>query len=148
ETDTLLYRVDPITINRVCGAMQQARQVNGEYVGVPRTLHNSQILRLLGLPVLPVMEGYDWPAAPGIKPWATQKLAANFMVLHPRCFNLSDMSVGKTMSALWAADWLMRQHTPGSFRALIVCPLSIMQRVWSDAIFRNLLNKRSSVILY
>lgn len=150
KNDVLLYRGAPLELERVTTAVQQARRLNGEYVAVPRTLHNSQLLRHLGFPVVPVMtdETYDWPAAPGIKPWATQKLAANFMALHPRCFNLSDMGVGKTLSALWAADYLMKQHTPGTFRALIVCPLSIMQRVWGDAIFKNFLNRRSFVILY
>jgi SNF2 family DNA or RNA helicase len=115
-------------------------------VAVPRTLRNSQVLRWLGHPVMPIMDGYDWPHAPGIKPYESQKLAANFMVLHPRCFNLSDMGVGKTLATLWAADWLMKQQ-PG-LKALIVCPLSIMQRVWADAIFKNFLNRRTFAILH
>lgn len=119
---------------------------SGLAIGVPRTLRNSQVLRWLGHPVLPVMDDYDWPHAPGIKPYESQKIAANFMILHPRCFNLSDMGVGKTLATLWAADWLMKQ-TPG-MKALIVCPLSIMQRVWADAIFKNFLNRRTFQILH
>lgn len=126
----------------------EARPLNGQYIGVPRTLHNSQLLRWFNFPVMPVMENYTWPHAPGITPYESQKIAANFMVLHPRCFNLSDMGVGKTLATLWAADWLMKQHAPGTFRALIVCPLSIMQRVWGDAIFKNFLSNRKYVILY
>jgi SNF2 family DNA or RNA helicase len=125
----------------------QAKPLNGAYVSVPRTLHNSQLLRHLNFPVAPIMDGYDWPAAPGIRPWESQKLASNFMVLHPRCFNLSDMGVGKTYSALWAADWLMRHHTL-PFRCLIVCPLSIIERVWSDAIFKLFLGTRTFEILH
>jgi SNF2 family DNA or RNA helicase len=125
-----------------------AKPINGAYVAVPRNLRNLQTLRHFGIPVTPIMDGYDWPASPGIRPWETQKLAANFLVLHPRCFNLSDMGVGKTLSALWAADWLMRHHTPGTCRALIVAPLSILQSVWANAIFRNFLGRRSYDILY
>ena len=104
------------------------------------------MLRWLGHPVTPIIQDYDWPHAPGIKPYESQKLAANFMVLHPRCFNLSDMGVGKTLATLWASDWLMKQN-PG-MKALIVCPLSIMQRVWADAIWKNFLNRRTFQILH
>ncbi len=124
----------------------EAREFNGSSIAVPRSLRASQVLRWLGHPVVPVMDGYAWPHAPGITPYASQKVAANFMVLHPRCFNLSDMGVGKTLATLWAADWLMLQN-PG-MRALIVCPLSIMQRVWADAIFKNFLNRRTFQILH
>jgi SNF2 family DNA or RNA helicase len=89
---------------------------------------------------------YDWPAAPTIKPWAVQKAAANFMVCNPRCFNFSDMGSGKTLSTLWAADFLMRQGTIK--RALIICPLSIMERVWGDAIFKNFFGKRTYEVIY
>lgn len=126
--------------------IQEARPLNGQYVGVPRTLRTCQILRWFNFPVPPIMEGYSWPASPGITPYESQKLAANFMVLHPRCFNLSDMGVGKTLATLWAADWLMQQHR--GFHALIVCPLSIMQRVWGDAIFKNFLSNRTYKVLY
>lgn len=42
----------------------------------------------------------------------------------------------------------MRQHPSGAFKALIVCPISIMQRVWADAIFKAFLGKRSCIILH
>jgi SNF2 family DNA or RNA helicase len=125
----------------------EARAFNGSSVGVPRTLRNSQVLRWLGHPVVPVIDSsYDWPHAPGINPYDSQKVTSNFLVLHPRCFCLSDMGVGKTLATLWAADWLMKQHA--GMKALIVCPLSIMQRVWGDAIFKNFLNKRTFAILH
>ena len=128
---------------------QGAKQLNGSYVAVPRTLRNSQILRWLNYPVAPIMSEYDWPRSPAIEhPYESQKLAANFCVLHPRCLNLSDMGVGKTMATLWAADWLMRQHPPGTFRAIIVAPLSILERVWANAIFTNFLGHRTFEILY
>lgn len=168
--------------------LPQAKSISGSpanggqgLIAIPRTLQACQTLRWLNYPVPPVITdaNYDWPAAPGVKPWESQKLAANFMALHPRCFNLSDMGVGKTYSTLWAADWLMKQHEQNKctncggvgcagpdndyegascdvcdgtgaerFRALIVCPLSIMQRVWSDAIFKLFLGHRKIEILY
>lgn len=134
----------------ICAQLQQAipeaREINGKYIALPYTLCNAQVLRLFNFPVPQVMDKYDWPRHPSIKePYESQKLVANFMVLHPRSFNLSDMGVGKTLTALWAADFLMRGL---KCKALIVCPLSIMQRVWSDAIFRHFLNRRNCELLY
>lgn len=123
-------------------------QLNGSYVAVPQTLRNSQILRYVNYPVAPIITDYDWPIEPGKTPLAHQKLMANFCVLHPKCFNLSDMGSMKTAASLWAADWLMRQHPDGTFRALIVAPLSILERVWANAIFKNFLSRRSFVILH
>jgi|HubBroStandDraft_2_1064218.scaffolds.fasta_scaffold00003_22 SNF2 family DNA or RNA helicase len=132
-------------------AMPEARALPAAGgVAVPRTLRSSQVLRHFGYPVPPIMSEYDWPAEPGIHPYETQKLAANFMVLHPKCFNLSDMGTGKTLSTLWACDWLMLQaaKVDKPFRVLIVCPLSIMQRVWADAIFKHFLSRRTLAILH
>lgn len=128
----------------------ESRAINGQHIAVPFNLQNAQTLRWLQFPIPPVItdENYDWPRPPGITPYESQKITANFMVAHPRCFNLSDMGVGKTNAILWGSDWLMRQHPPGTFRALIVCPLSIMERVWADAIFKNFLGRRKFAILY
>src|ERR1700722_159102 len=128
----------------------EARPLNSGYVAVPATLQNSQVLRWLNHPVAPVITdaNYDWPIEPGRKPLVHQKVTANFAVLHPKCYVLSDMGTMKTLSILWAADWAMKQHPEGTFRALIVAPLSILERVWARALFSNLLGRRSFEILY
>src|SRR5260370_32892750 len=82
----------------------KARPINGEHVAVPINLFNLQLLRRLEVPVVPIIQDYDWPHAPGITPLAHQKMMANFMVLHPYSFNLSDMGTMKTLSTLWACD--------------------------------------------
>lgn len=144
-TNTIVYKGDP---GELAAAIPELKQINGHFA-VPRNLRNLQVLRYLNYPVTPIMDGYEWPRHPGIKnPYESQMMAANFMVLHRRCFNLSDMGVGKTLTTLWAADWLMRQYERGSFRALIVAPLSILQRVWADAIVKNFLSKRTFAILH
>src|SRR5262245_38647876 len=141
--NVILYpRIHPF----VAQAIPDARQVNGSWLAVPRTLQNLQTLRHYDQPVPPVMDDYDWPIEPGRRPWEKQVLAANFMVLHPRSFNLSDMGTGKSMTALWAADWLMRRY-PGT-RALIVAPLSTLETVWANALFRNFLSRRKFEILH
>jgi SNF2 family DNA or RNA helicase len=143
----LIYeRPSPLVLEHTQGA----KQINGSYVAVPGTLRNSQILRWLNYPVAPIITdaNYDWPIEPGKTPLAHQKIMANFGVLHPRMFNLSDMGTMKTLATLWAADFLMRQHPAGTFRVIIVAPLSILERVWANAIFTNFLGHRTFEILY
>ena len=142
----LVYRTDDP--GRILTNVEEARQVNGHHVAVPVSLYNLQLLRWLDLPVVPVMASYGWPHAPGITPLEHQKLGANFMVLHPRCFNLSDMGTMKTLTTLWAADYIMDQYPKGECRGLIVAPLSILQRVWGDAIFKHFLGKRTYQIIH
>lgn len=59
---------------------------------------------------------------------------------------LCNHNTGKTLATLWAADWLMQHHK--DFRALIVAPLSILQTVWANAIFKNFLSRRSVDVLH
>lgn len=144
--DLLIY---PTHSPLVLSALPDARQHNG-YLVVPRSLRNSQVLRYYNYPTPPVItdDNYDWPIEPGRTPLRHQKIYANFAALHRRMFNLGDMGTMKTLSTLWTADWLMLQHPPGTFRALIVAPLSALDRVWSKEIFRNFLGRRSFEILH
>lgn len=156
--DLLVYRpATPMHADGILRHIPNARQINppnggssGSVVAMRRTLRNAQVMRWLNYPVVPVIDdaNYDWPIEPGRKPLAHQKLYANFQVLNPRCFNLGDPGTMKTLSSLWAADWLMRQHPAGKFRCLIVCPLTIIDTGWATAIFKNFLNRRSIEILH
>ena len=130
--------------------LPEARYVGDALFGVKRTLRNCQILRHLNFPVPPIItdESYDFPIAPGLKPLETQRLMANFSVLHPRMFNLSDPGTMKTLSSLWAADFLMRMYPPGTFRCLIVGTLSTLDTTWAKEIFINFLNARTFEILH
>ena len=124
--------------------------INGSYFAVPNTLQNLQVMRWHQYEVPEVITDatYDFPLAPPFKALPHQRVMANFSVLHRRMFNLSDMGTMKTISTLWAADFLMRQHEPGTFRAVIVAPLSTLDRVWASAIFRNFLGRRTFEILH
>lgn len=126
----------------------EAVRVNGSFVAVPQTLRNSQVLRWLGYPVAPIVTDYDWPIGPGKVPGPHQKLMTNFQLLHPKCFNLSDPGTQKTLPALWAADWLMQQFPKGKCRCLIVGPLNVIETVWVDEIWSNLLGRRTFEVLY
>jgi SNF2 family DNA or RNA helicase len=148
----LIYRnTSQFLTDQLRQAIPEAREVNGSYLAVPRNLHTCQVLRHFQFPVPPVLtdQNYSWPRHPSIgHPYESQKLTTNFMILHPRCFVLSSMGTGKTLSTLWAADAVMRMHKPGTCRALIICPLSIMQRVWSDGVFKHFLGARTIEVLH
>lgn len=126
------------------------KPINGSYFAVPKTLTNLQTLRWYNFEVPEVISeaNYDFPIQPGFKPLPHQKVMANFSVLHRRMFNLSDMGTMKTISTLWAADYLMQQHPKGEFRAIVVAPLSTLDRVWASAIFKNFLGRRTYEILH
>jgi len=142
QTNTIVYDVPDV--GKITSVVQEARHIQNGYVAVPNTLHNCQLMRWLGFTVPEPMVDYDWPGR--FRPFIAQRTTANFLAVHPRAFVLSDMGTGKTLAALWAADYIMQRSN--SFRCLIVAPLSTLQRVWADAVFQNFLNRRSCVVLH
>lgn len=143
----VIYQGDPGVLPQY---IPDLKRINGSYFAVPKTLPNLQVMRFYNWEVPEVVtdQNYDWPAEPGRRPWAHQRTMTNFMALHRRCFVLSDMGTGKTNSVLWAADHLMKQHPKGKFRAVIIAPLSTLDRVWASAIFKNFLGRRTFEILH
>jgi len=74
---------------------------------------------------------YDWPGR--YTPFEHQKTTASFLTMNPRAFCFNEQGTGKTASAIWAADFLMKQGKIK--RALIICPLSIMDSAWRTDLF-------------
>ncbi len=148
ETNVLIYETqDP----RILKCATGAQLINGSYTGVPVTLENLQVLRVLGYPVIRPLDQYDWPRSPFIKnPFHAQTETSNFLAVHPRACVLSDMGTGKTLASLWAADALMRDAEARGdvFRTLVVAPLSTLSTVWMDAIFGHFMSRRKAVILH
>ena len=112
-------------------------------VAVEFTPDSVQLLRNLGFnPPSALMADYSWPGK--YVPFAHQKTMAEFWVANKRGFNLSDPGTGKTNSVLWAADYLMRK---GIIRkALVLAPLSTIERVWQQDIFDVLMHRRCAVV--
>jgi len=113
-------------------------------LAVPHRLEETQMLRNMGLQVpSPIGYHYHWPGR--FTPYLHQREQAGFLTLHRRAFCLSEIGVGKTLSALWAADYAMSEGLLQ--RALILAPLSTLERVWADEIFINLPH-RNFVVLH
>jgi SNF2 family DNA or RNA helicase len=131
--------------DRIISSVPDAVRLHNGYVACPAILYNLQLLRYLGFPTIQPMDiSYDWPGR--YVPFSAQRITANFLAVHPRAFVLNDMGTGKTLAALWAADFVMRAN-PG-VRCLVVAPLSTLERVWADAIFQNFLGRRKVVVLH
>jgi SNF2 family DNA or RNA helicase len=112
-------------------------------VVLPHKLDEVKILNNLGIKApSPILHYYDWPG--NFTPYAHQKNTAAFLTLHQRCLVLNEIGTGKTQSALWAADYLMKHGKVK--KVLIVSPLSTLERVWADAIFTGFVHRRFSVL--
>lgn len=108
-------------------------------------LDEARVLRNLGVRNVPspIFGRYDWPGR--FKPMKHQKETASFLTLHRRAFVLSEPGTGKTLSALWAADYLMKR---GEIRrVLVLCPLSIMHSAWMQDLGNSIIH-RSAVVAH
>jgi len=119
---------------------------NGTYeVLVHWGLEETQVLRNLGVKDVPspITRRYNWPGK--YKPMAHQMQTAEFLTLHRKAFVFSEPGTGKTLSALWAADYLMSiKHVR---RVLILCPLSIMHSAWLGDLSNSIIH-RSAVVAH
>ena len=76
----------------------------------------------------PIEKRYDWPGQH--KPFEHQKSTAAFLTKNRRAFCFNEQGTGKTASAIWASDFLIKQGRIK--RVLVICPLSIMDSAWRN----------------
>jgi hypothetical protein len=109
---------------------------------VPHTPEVWGNLRSKGLLLAPPMGSYPWPGV--FEPMSHQRLTVQFLVQHEKAFCLNGLRTGKTISALWAADFLRRAGLVR--RVLIVAPLFICDIVWERAIFQSFPKDRAVLV--
>jgi SNF2 family DNA or RNA helicase len=121
------------------------RADGGYDVAVYWGLDEARVLRNLGVKDVPspITRRYDWPGR--YKPMKHQIETAAFLTMYRRAFVFSEPGTGKTLSALWAADYLMKLRKVR--RVLILCPLSIMHSAWMGDINNSVIH-RSAVIAH
>lgn len=120
---------------------------NGQ-VGMPHNLDHCIRLAAMGYaPPSPIEYYYDWPRDPTVyeKVFEHQKATAGFLTTNPRAYCLNGIGTMKTVTALWAADFLMQEGIITS--ALIVAPIESMERAWFDTVFFHI-RHRKAVILH
>ena len=112
-------------------------------VAIKHTVESTKVLRNIGIDApAPIEVQYSWPGK--YKPFAHQRVMAGFLTLNRRAFNLSEMGTAKTNAALWAADYLMKNGRVK--KALILSPLSTLDRVWKQDIFDTLMHRTCAII--
>jgi hypothetical protein len=134
---------------RIITVLPEAKLLTAQHVMVPHAMRAMQLMAHFGYPAYsPILTDYDWPRNPFKipQPFDHQRQAAAFKTLHPRCFDLSEMRTGKTLSSLWAWDFLMQQGIIK--KVLILSPLSTIYRVWENEITNHFLSRRSVQVLY
>lgn len=115
-------------------------------VQVKHGVDEVRILRNLGFDAPgPILYHFGWPKVRGKFDLRDhQRITADFIVQHPRCVVLNEMSTGKTASFIAACEYLLQ--TKQVKRALIVAPLSTLQRTWHDEVFRCTMHRKVGVV--
>ena len=109
---------------------------NGEqHVAVPYHTEEAMVMRNLGFSVpAPIRHYYDWPAR--FEPMEHQIETAAFLTTHKRCLCLNAPGTGKSISSIWAADYLITRGE--AKRVLIIAPLSTLKPVWGSELKNHL----------
>lgn len=108
-------------------------------------LDEVRVLRNMGFSKVPspITGRYNFPGR--YRPMAHQIETAAFFTLNRRCFCFNEPGTGKTLSALWAADYLMLQREVR--RVLVICPMSIMHSAWLGDISNSIIH-RSAIVAH
>lgn len=114
-----------------------------DYILLDWAMETCRILAALGLQLqTPMRMDYNWSGK--YDPYTHQLLTAEFFASNYRSFCFNDIGTGKTLSALWAADFLMQR---GEVRKVLICgTLSTLNRVWEDEIFTHFMHRKAVVL--
>lgn len=132
----------PRDINRITTLIPHAvplQHRGQQLLAVPHRVPEARMLNNIGIRVpSPIRYYYDWPGR--VTPFDAQRATAEFITLNPRVFILNDMGTGKTLSALWATDYLMTRKLIR--RVLVAAPLSTLNAPWVETIRGHFLHRR------
>ena len=132
----LLNLRDPDKVLTVIPTAQKISHGGRNLVVVPHKLDEVKVLRNLGMDApMPMRYYYNFPSGRGLTPFEHQYVTSDFLIANPKAFCLNDMGTGKTLSGLWAFDYLRQQGYVN--KMLVISPLSTLERTWGDEIFTN-----------
>lgn len=128
--------------NKVTKLVKKSRALPNNEVLVNWGINEAHTLKQLNINVPSPIEGkYDWPGQ--YKPYDHQRITASFFTLNRKAFCFNEQGTGKTASAIWASDFLMKQGKVN--RVLVICPLSIMDSAWRNDLFSFAMHRTVSV---
>ena len=117
---------------QVTAAIPESRELTGNKVVVKWGVNEAHTLKDLNINVpSPIQGRYNWPGQH--KPFKHQKTTSAFLTLNRKAFCFNEQGTGKTASAIWASDFLMKQGMIS--RVLVICPLSVMDSAWRNDLF-------------
>jgi len=118
--------------NRVTKSIVKSKVVRDNEVLVNWGIDEMHALRALSINVpSPIHGQYTWTGK--YDPFAHQKKTSAFLTMNKKSFCFNEQGTGKTASAIWAADFLLKQRKIK--RVLVICPLSIMDSAWREDLF-------------
>ena len=122
---------DPQTIT---AAIPTSRIIGTNEVLVKWGIDEAKVLRNLNIKNVPspILGKYEWTGRH--KPFAHQKTTSAFLTMNSKAFCFNEQGTGKTASAIWAADFLMKEGVIN--KVLVICPLSIMDSAWRADLFK------------
>lgn len=131
--DQRMYLPDDQRIKAICCNEWEYVGRGGKMIAVPHTVEVSRLCRNLGYQVpAPITHHYEWHTDP--VPFRIQKITAALMTMNPRAYVLNEMGTGKTRSAMYAIDYLIKEGVINN--VLIVAPLSTLSPVWDREVFQ------------
>lgn len=132
---------------RILQNIPSAFDLGGGNVGMPHDLDSCIRLAAMGYqPPTPIEYYYNWPRETSMvpQPFAHQPITAGFMISNPHAYCLNGIGTGKTLTAAWAADYLM--SIGAGKRAIIAAPLSSLERAWADTLFFHFRHRKAVVL--
>ena len=130
--------IKPANPDHICSLIPTARKVRYKehlLLAIPHRTEEMRLLRNLGFEgPAPITQYYHWPCFYD-HPLPHQIETAAFLTMNPRSYCLNGIGTMKTLSVLWAFDYLRREGLVK--KMLVVCPMSTMELTWVDEIFRN-----------
>lgn len=142
ETRSLILGPDPI-IRDVVPTAEDFDYKGKTLLRIPHRTEEALVLRNLGYAFEPpIRHYYDWPGR--FAPMAHQLETAGFLTSYRRALCLSSPGTGKTLSCLWAADYLLQEGVVK--KVAIVAPLSTLQVVWGKELMHHFPHRHFELI--
>lgn len=115
-----------------------------DLVVVPHALDETKVLNNLGFNIpSPVETYYNWPCRYP-RPMHAQVVTTGNLTLDTRHFVLNQIGTGKTLSVLWAFDYL--RSIGKATKMLVITPLSTMESVWVNEVWDHLPHLQTQVL--
>jgi SNF2 family DNA or RNA helicase len=146
ESRSLLLRLrNPSAVTNVLPFSRVVQHEGMDLTQVRFGLDEAVVLRNMGIDVpSPIRYFYDFPSRYPA-PFDHQVTTSEFFTLNRRGICLNDMGTAKTLSALWAIDYM--QSTGHVSKVLITCPKSTMNAVWEEEVTKHLFGRMKVAVL-